>query len=69
VADAVTLLVVVSCDGTRADRPTMALGRCRAFLPLPFVDALTLAELTGAAGYRVDGDRVLCPACARSAAS
>jgi hypothetical protein len=60
-----TLLVVLSCDGTPDDRPTMALGRCRAFLPLPFADPQTLAEATVAAGYRVHAGRYLCPACGR----
>jgi hypothetical protein len=65
VADPVTLLVVLSCDGTPADRPTMALSRCRAFLPLPFADPQTLAQATVAAGYRVHAGRYLCPACGR----
>jgi hypothetical protein len=64
-ADAVTLLVVLSCDGTPADRPTMALDRCRAFLPLPFADPHTLAQATVAAGYRVHAGGSLCRACRR----
>lgn len=62
-----TTALIVRCDGTPADRPGMALERCRAFLPLPLVGPVRLAELANAAGYRVLRDRHLCPACAREA--
>ncbi len=61
--------ILVCCDGTRADRPGMALETCRAFLSLDAAapdTALTAAINT--AGWRVreeDGAH-LCPACCRA---
>ena len=67
-----TARLLLQCDGTPADRPTMTLERCRAFLParadvigpegVPLVEARREAA---AAGWSRDDDRDLCPACAR----
>jgi hypothetical protein len=68
----VTVRVLVQCDGTPADRPGMALERCRAFLPTSVDtwapdhrrDAFREAGEHGWNVTREDG-RDLCPACAR----
>lgn len=62
-----TLRVLVTCDGTPADRPSIPLGQCRAFLPLPMLAPAELAAAANAAGYRAIGGRHLCPSCVRSA--
>jgi hypothetical protein len=69
----VTLRVLVSCNGTREDRPSMALESCRAYLPIApkylptsgTIDPdhpITRASLVG---WTQDGSRDLCPACTR----
>lgn len=71
-----TARLLLQCDGTRADRPTMTLERCRAFLPsradvvgpegVPLVEARREAA---AAGWSCHDYRDLCPACARGGTS
>lgn len=60
-----TARLLIACDGTPRDRPGMALERCRGFLPMPVADPAVLAEQANAAGWRVLGERHLCPACSR----
>lgn len=65
-----TFRLLIACDGTPADREGMALESCRAFLPVGDPsrdDADDLVARANRAGYRVDGDRHLCPDCARGA--
>lgn len=66
-----TWRLLVRCEGTPADRDTIALGQCRGFLPVGDPSACTVEELVArlnAGGYRVAADgRHLCPDCARSA--
>jgi hypothetical protein len=69
----VTVALLVRCDGTRADRPSMALERCRAFLPTS-VDVWSpnhrrdAFREAGAHGWNVtrDDGRDLCPSCDRA---
>lgn len=70
-----TVRLIVQCDGTPAERPTIPLGTCRAFYPTR-VDVWskdhrrdTFRE-AGDHGWTVDRDdaRDLCPSCTRSAA-
>jgi hypothetical protein len=66
----VSVRLLVVCDGTPADRPSMALETCRAYLPtgatallgarVAALDAGWLCDLTG---------RDLCPSCARAVTS
>jgi hypothetical protein len=63
--------LLVHCDGTRDDRPDMALGRCRAFV---VVDAfLQLPALGWRESYVVADElahrRDLCPGCAKGSTS
>lgn len=58
-----TIAIVVRCDGTPADRPSIPLAECRASFP-------TQTEFVGLAidqavdhGWSRDGKRHLCPAC------
>jgi hypothetical protein len=71
----VSAVVLIRCDGTPADRPTMTLERCRAYLPtradpvgpegVPVAAARDEASRVGYAHDPATG-RDLCPACARS---
>jgi hypothetical protein len=71
---AVTVRLLVQCDGTRADRPGMSLERCRAMYPTradvwsPNHRRDTFRE-AAAHGWNVTSEdgRDLCPACARGA--
>lgn len=69
--------VIVQCDGTPADRPGMALERCRAFLPTPALSPDEARHVYGRpAGWTSRWDPAtwpapsklqdLCPACART---
>jgi hypothetical protein len=65
-----TLRMAVACDGTPAERPDMALGRCRAFIPTVDVRgswALMEARKAGWTLKPTGGD--LCPACSRALAA
>jgi len=70
----VTLRLLVQCDGTRDDRPTMALETCRAFLPvapryLPMsqtIDPDSPIDVAHEAGWSQVGGRDLCPSCTRA---
>ena len=63
-----TVRLLVACDGTRADRPTMALGRCRAYLPTRAATVFAARDEALAAGWHCDlAGRDLCPDCARGA--
>jgi hypothetical protein len=60
--------VLVCCDGTPEERPTMALETCRAFLSLAPAPEPDLALAINSAGWKVrerDGAH-LCPTCTRS---
>ena len=70
-----TLRLLVTCDGTPADRPGMALERCRAYLPvepryLPTsqtIDPDSPIDVAHGAGWsQTPGGRDLCPACTRT---
>lgn len=61
-----TARILICCDGTPAERPTIATGRCRAFLPSRAgtpLDALVEAIL---AGWSRRGPYHLCPGCTRA---
>lgn len=58
-----TVRLLVGCDGTPADRPGMALGSCRAYLPTRATALLGARIAAAGAGWsHVDG-RDLCPSC------
>lgn len=60
-----TARLIVACDGTT--RPGLALGRCRAFLPLPMIGDLDATRGAAvAAGWALNEDSDLCPACTRA---
>jgi hypothetical protein len=67
----VTALVIVHCDGTPADRPGMALSRCRAFLPLRGTTHMHSDAVAAGWTPATDGGptRDLCPGCTRAAAT
>lgn len=69
--------VVIVCDGTKAERPTISLERCRGAFParaLDEWDALVEAKAAGWTWRRVETGpgkvvpRDLCPACSRAVA-
>jgi hypothetical protein len=62
----VSLRLLVQCDGTPADRPGMALERCRAFLPLTYSTGVRARLIANHDGWSHDGDRDLCPTCTRA---
>jgi hypothetical protein len=55
--------VVVRCDGTPDDRPSIPLGQCRSSFPSrqPLVDQ-AIADAVNH-GWSIVGDRELCPSC------
>jgi hypothetical protein len=73
--DIVTVRLIVHCDGTPADRPGMALARCRAYLPTRGATIDTARAEAVAAGWLTRWDPAtwpafsvqqdLCPSCAR----
>lgn len=58
-----TVRILIACQGTKADRPTVALETCRAFLPTRAgTPALAVLEAKRAGWSYRDG-RDLCPSC------
>src|SRR5688572_15301063 len=74
-ADVVTARLLITCDGTPADRPGMALETCRAFRPTAAstIDAARAEAITAGWSTRWDPatwpapseQQDLCPACSR----
>lgn len=64
-----TALLVVCCNGTPAVRPTIPLGRCRAFLTLRSTDGVRMYELRAAGWSRSAPNTHLCQDCTRAAAA
>lgn len=58
-----SLVLVVSCDGTPADRPSIVLGQCRASFPTQQSLRRVAVAAAVAKGWSVDGWRHLCPSC------
>jgi hypothetical protein len=65
----VTAHLVVCCDGTPTVRPTIPLGRCRAFLAQRSSDGVHMDELRAAGWSRIAVDTHLCHDCTRAATS
>ena len=65
-----TARLLIACDGTPADRPGMALERCRAYLPTGATALLGARMAAVDAGWTPLPDgRDLCPSCTRAATS
>jgi len=64
----VTVRLLVQCEGTRADRPTVSLERCRAALPTTETLPAGAQHAARLAGWTQHHGRDLCPACSRSRA-
>jgi hypothetical protein len=64
---AVSAVIVVKCDGTKADRPTVSLETCRGAFPTRTADRVDALEAAKRNGWSIVGlDRHLCPACTRA---
>lgn len=62
-----TLQVVASCDGTPAERDSIAHGHhCLAFLPTGQVRVIRALAVLDDAGWALHGGKLLCPACTRA---
>jgi hypothetical protein len=59
-----TVRTLVACDGNHNDRPGMALEVCRGFLPV--TGEQPPDDYADRHGWTRDGDRDLCPSCARA---
>ena len=64
-----TLQIVGCCDGTPAERDSIPLERCRAFLPTGHVRSLPALRVLDAAGWGLRDGKLLCPACVRATLS
>ena len=61
-----TATIVIRCDGTPADRPSIPLGQCRAALPTHQTRAVDGLDEALRHGWTVVDGRDLCPSCTRA---
>lgn len=58
-----SLILVVSCDGTPADRPSIPLAQCRASFPTAQSNPRLAVTEAHRHGWSSEGERHLCPSC------
>jgi hypothetical protein len=64
-----SLQIVACCDGTPAERDSIPLGRCRAFMPTGTIRWAQALPRLRAAGWGLHRGKLLCPACMRGTLS
>jgi len=62
----VTVHLIVRCEGTTADRPTVSLEQCRGAFPSRETLPAGAQHAARQAGWTTVHGRDLCPACSRS---
>lgn len=58
-----SIAIVVCCDGTPEDRPSIPLGQCRASFPTAAPLKWMAVGQAQKKGWSLDGERNLCPSC------